>query len=239
MSKQKTSNSDITELVNKHVNNLDDNGKLQLPDDMPDWQKHVVRAEKRQRDAQSELGRTQATLRGVEASNTVLVEQALSIVPDSFQLSADELTTLNALKVSDPDAYRLRVNDLEAKAITAQEENIKTLTGEAMTKANETFIAKDRITVLQEFRSANPDTVLTDEVLVNDVPPRFMNELNAGKYDYQTYLTKVTEYLKTGKVLPGQGAGEQTNLSDLPGSNTPGKQAAENAGKTDYKKMTF
>ena len=198
--KNKTSNPDaeITELVSKHINNLDDKGKLQLPDDMPDWQKHVIRGEKRTRDAQSELSRTQTTLRASEASNDVLKGQALTVVPDTFQLNDDELKELNELKTNDPDAYRLRVNDLETKAKQAQVDNIKTLTDEAVTKANETFIAKDRITVLQEFRLANPDTVLTDEVLVNDVPPRFMNELNAGNYDYATYLAKLSEYLGTG-----------------------------------------
>lgn len=239
--KTNASNQDteLSELVSKHINNLDDKGKLQLPDDMPDWQKHVVRAEKRQRDAQSALSITQKEKRELEAKNQVLGEQVSKTFSVELELSPEEAQALEVLKYRDPDAYRLQMNDLEKTAAEKKAERLNELTQGAVTKVEEQFIAKDRITVLQEFREANPDTVLTDEVLVNDVPPRFMNDLNSGKYDYQTYLTKVAEYLKTGKVLPGQSAGEQHNLSNLPGSTTPGKQAAENAGKTDYAKVTF
>ena len=66
----------ISELVTKHIHDLDDKGKLQLPEDMPDWQKHVIRSEKRQRDAQSELGKTLARLKEQEAVNGVLLETA-------------------------------------------------------------------------------------------------------------------------------------------------------------------
>lgn len=240
MSNPTTSNkAEIAELVTKHINNLDDKGKLQLPEDMPDWHKHIIRSEKRQRDAQAELGKTQATLRGVEASNEVLRKQALSIVPGSLNLGEAELQALEVLKTNDVEAYRLQVNELEALALKQNADALAALTSEAVTKANETFIAKDRITVLHEFRSANPNTVLTDEVLVNDVPPRFMNELNAGKYDYSTYLVKVSEYLQTAKVVPNVGTGEEHSLSGMAGGKTPGKAAADEAGKSDYNKITF
>ena len=61
--KQNASNqANIAELVTKHINNLDDKGKLQLPEDMPEMEKHIIRSEKRQRDAQAELSKTQHQL---------------------------------------------------------------------------------------------------------------------------------------------------------------------------------
>jgi len=239
--KKNASNQDteLSELVSKHVNNLDDKGKLQLPDDMPDWQKHVIRSEKRQRDAQSELGRTQAQLRESNAVNGVLMETASTMVPDDFQLSDDELTALDKLKTTDPDKYRLEVNALEAKAKEAQQVKLSELTKKAATDATDAHTTKNRVTVLSEFRDANPDLVITDDVLVNDVPPRFMKGVQDGDYDYGTYLSMVKDYIGTGKKAPAGNEGDPHNIHKMNGSQTPGKKAAEKQGQGDYLKMTF
>ncbi|RLA58326.1 MAG: hypothetical protein DRQ78_12205 [Epsilonproteobacteria bacterium] len=239
--KKNASNQDteLSELVSKHINNLDDKGKLQLPDDMPDWQKHVVRAEKRQRDAQSELGRTQAQLRESKAVTDVLMATASTMVPDDFQLSDDELTALDKLKTTDPDKYRLEVNALEAKAKEAQKEKLAELTTKAATAATDAHTTKNRVTVLAEFRDANPDLVITDDVLVNDVPPRFLKGVQDGEYDYATYLSMVKDYVGTGKKAPEGNEGDPHNIHKMNGSQTPGKKAAGRQGQGDYAKMTF
>jgi len=239
--KQNASNSDtdINELVAKHVNNLDDKGKLQLPNDMPDWQKHVVRAEKRQRDAQAELGRTQADLRKSTAANGVLMDAAGTIIPDDFQLNDAELEDLKHLRTSDPDAYRLRVNDLEGKAKDAQSTKLKEATAKAGDDADLAHVAKNRLSVLQDFREANPELVITDDVLINDVPPRLLAGVTEGNYSYGEYLDKVKVYISTGKKAPGSENNDPHNINSMPGSNTPGKGAAERAGKSDYAKITF
>jgi len=229
---------DISELVNEHINNLDDKGKLQLPDDMPDWQKHVVRTEKRARDAQSELSKTQSKLRESTAVNGVLMETASTMVPDDFQLNDDELARLNQLKANDPDKYRLAVNELEAKAKDAQATKLSELTTKAAEDATTAHRTKNRVTVLAEFRNANPDLLITDDVLVNDVPPRLLAGVTAGDYSYAEYLDKVKDYLGTGKQVPSK-EGEEHNIHKMNGSQTPGKSAAEKAGNIDYAKMTF
>jgi len=232
------SNPDINELVSEHVNNLDDKGKLQLPDDMPDWQKHVIRGEKRTRDAQAELSRSQSQLRESQAVNGVLMETAGTMVPEDFQLNDAELANLNELKKNDPDTYRLEVNALEAKAKEAQATKLKEMTTKAAEDATIAHTSKNRVTVLAEFRDANPTLSITDDVLVNDVPPRLLAGVNSGEYSYAEYLGKVKAYLGAGKTVPSN-EGDAHNIHKMNGSKTPGKAASNKAGNQDYKKMTF
>ena len=235
-----SNSSQVNELVAKFSNDLDDKGKLQLPDDMPDWQKHIVRSEKRQRDAQSELGRTQTQLRESEAVNKVLSKEAMGIIPTDFEMSSEEVAALNKLKHDDPDAYRLEVNALEAKAKEFQSNKLKKLQEDAKIEVTNSYQATNRVTVLQEFRDANPDLVITDDVLVNDVPPRFMNDLNNGKIaNYHDYLVEVSKYLTGGKEVKKDDNGDPHNIHGMTGGKTPGKKAAENAGKKDYSKITL
>ncbi len=242
MENNNASNQDteLSELVTKYVHSVDpdDKSKLQLPDDMPDWQKAVIRTEKRARDAQAELSRTQVKLRESDAKNGVLMETASTMVPEDFQLNDSEIAELNQLKKTDADQYRLRVNALEAKAKEAQATKLQELTDKAATDATASHTSKNRVSVLADFREANPDLVITDDVLVNDVPPRLLAGVNSGEYSYGEYLNQVKTYLETSKKVPGKD-GEEHNIHQLAGSTTPGKKAAENEGKKSYSKMTF
>jgi hypothetical protein len=237
--KPSTNKSEAQLLVDKYINSVDDNGKLKLPDELSEIEKELVRQAKRTRDAQQALSREQRAKIELEAQARALEELAKQSLPSNFDLSQEEVNALEELKFKDPDAYRLKVNELEAKAHQQREEELKEVAEKAKAEAADSFVAKSRIQVLEEFRSANPDIPLTDDVLVNDVPPRFMKELNEGKYDYQTYLDKVVDYLKLGKGIATPKEGESNSLGSVPGGTTPGKAAAEKQGRQDYKKMTF
>jgi hypothetical protein len=237
--KQTTSADPTKELVDKYINSVDEKGKLVLPDELSPVEKELVRQAKRTRDAQSALSKERLERAKLAATNAELEKLANSIIPEDFTLSPEELKELDEIKFKDPDAYRIRLNKLEAEAKKKQADKIRELTEKAQKEAENQAVSKTRIEVLEEFRKANPDIPLTDDVLVNDIPPRFMNELNAGKYDYSTYLQKVAEYLKTGKVVAQPGATEEHNLGNLAGGKTPGQEAANKQGKQDYKKITF
>jgi len=236
-----TSNQDteLSTLVSTHVNNLDDKGKLQLPEDMPDWQKAVIRSEKRTRDAQAELSNSQTEVRGLKAENGVLKDTALTVVPDDFQLSDADLTEIEDLKKTNPEAYRLRVNKLEEDAKTHQTKAIADLTTKAREDAQTTHQATNRVSVLAEFRIANPTLIITDEVLAYDVPPRLLEGVNKGEYTYGEFLGKVKTYIESGTTVGEGNTGDPHNIQKMNGTQTPGKKAALKAGQSDYKKMTF
>ena len=230
--------SELNALVAKHLENLDSNGKLQLPEDMEPNVKEIIRLSKRTRDAQSALTKTQSKLRASEAANKVLNKVAANIIPEDFKLSEEDTAELNSLKFKDPDQYRLRLNDLETKAIQSQSTILEEKTSKAVKEANTNYEATSRVEVLNNFRIANPSNVISDEALVNDVPPRILNGVNSGEYSYHEYLVKANDYLSKGKATQ-EAAEEQHNLANMTGGKTPGKKAAENAGKNDYKKLTF
>ena len=231
--------TDISAMVNEQLKNVDDKGKLNLPDDMPDWQKHVVRGEKRQRDAQSALGKAKDQLRTSEATNKVLNDKQL-VLPANLGLSQDEITEINGLATSDPEQYRLRMNAAETNARTKAQEELDSGVTKSIEEANTSHITQNRVTVLQNFRDANPELVITDDVLVNDVPPRFMNDLTSGKYaNYGEYLEAVKGYLEKGVVIPAGNEGDKHNLNHVSGASTPGKLAGDKQKLTDLSKVSL
>jgi hypothetical protein len=116
MSVQDKGTPSVKELVDKHINNLDEKGKLQLPDDMPEVEKELIRQAKRTRDAQSALSKVRQQALEAEARAKALEEVAKQSVPSDFKISDEELRALEEIKFKDPDEYRLRVNALEQEA---------------------------------------------------------------------------------------------------------------------------
>jgi len=231
--------ADISAMVTEQLKTVDDKGKLQLPDDMPDWQKHVVRGAKRTRDAQSALGKTNDKLRASEATLQVLNDKQL-VLPPNLGLSQEEIVEINGLATSDPEQYRLRMNTAETKARATAQEELDTGVSKSIEDANNSHMTNNRVTVLQNFRDANPELVITDDVLVNDVPPRFMSDLNSGKYaNYQEYLVAVKGYLEKGVSIDEGNKGDEHNLHLMNGATTPGSKAGDRQKITDLSKVSL
>jgi hypothetical protein len=231
--------ADISAMVNEQLKSVDDKGKLQLPDDMPDWQKHVVRGEKRQRDAQSALGKANDKLRASDATLQVLKDKQL-VLPSNLGLTQDEVAEINGLATTDPEQYRLRMNAAETNARKVAQEELDSGVTKSIEEANNSHMTNNRVTVLQNFRDANPELVITDDVLVNDVPPRFMKKLNDGEYaNYGEYLEAVKGYIINGTEIPEGNKGEQHNLHDMSGKGAPGKKSGDNQKITDLSKVSL
>ena len=231
--------SGAKELIDKYINEVDEKGKLQLPDSLSEVEKELIRQAKRTRDAQSALGKKQLEAARLAAEKAELEKIAREVMPADFKLSEEEIREIEQLKTTDPEAYRIRVNKIEEAAKEAQEKRLKEIAEKAKQEAENKILAENRLQILEEFRASHPDIALTDEILVEEVPPRFMKELNEGKYDYREYLNKVVDYLQQTKVIPTPGNAEGRSLGNLAGGKTPGQEAANNQGKLDYKKLTF
>lgn len=223
--------------INEAVNNLqqDESGKWVIPEDLDEATRFAVNAERRRRDTQSAWTKTQAELARTKAENNHLVEGWSA----DFTAALDPVVQaeLAELKVTDPDAWRNKLNELEAqrKAKFAEVRN------DISTKSRNETELEYRERALQEFAAAHPDFALTDEVIKNDLPPRFLKELEDGKVSFGQFLDNAYGYLSKGKVLKPQEEvpSDKVNLSKATGSPDPSEDAVRQQLSNSYNEEIY
>lgn len=144
---------------------------------------------------------------------------------------------LDDLKFSDPDAWRSRMNQLEAEA--SNEFNSK-LTNAKQATAQQLELNR-RASILAEFEAAHPDIAFTDELLQLDIPARLTKKLETGKVTYEEFLNEVVDFVKAPKVI-GSAAKtlKQPNLGKLGGDDTPTKDSVDSRNlQQKYADMEF
>lgn len=202
-------------------NNVESGSPVKDADNQP-----AVNWEKRYKDTQAAYTRVSQEAAKLRAENAVLNEQIGSVRLD---LTEEQQKDLETLKYSDPDAWRLQLNQLE-------NEKRNSLNEEVNKKSSEMEELAKRKIVLEEFQQANPDLVLTDEVIALDIPKRITNKLEQGKISFAEFLSECKGYLTAGKVVKDTNKTlNQPNLSMVGGSAgeiKPGKDL-------DYSKITF
>lgn len=216
--------------IEQRVNTLTDSmtksetGSWTLPADVEVSEElaYAAMAERRRRDSQAEYSRVQQTAKALEAENQHLVSGWEKDV--ASKLSSTQRDELELLKHEDPDAWRVKLNEYEQANRTAFTEK----TAEIKTKVhNETELEK-RTRLLEEHNAANPELALTDDVIDNDLPPRFVRSLEKGELDFEGFIVKAAEYLGKGKVFePGTPAPTEPKLSRAAGGSTPTDTAVE------------
>ena len=83
---------------------------------------------------------------------------------------------------------------------------------------------------------------LTDEVIANDLPPRFLKELETGKVTFEEFLTNAGEFIKADKIIQGSDESTDDNTKDLSrvaGGQQPSTQAQEGDFDETYKGVIF
>lgn len=189
----------------------------------------TVNWEKRFKDTQAAYTKSRQELAEVKAKLTVLEEMATPRPSIDAKLQEE----LDDLKYSDPDAWRRRINGLEAEASQAHKEKL------AQASKHVTELER-RAIVFDEFKESHPDVHIDDDVIKFDVPPRITKKLEEGKISFSEFLEEVYNYLKSPKVIgDGNKILAQPNLSKEAGDNTPTKTASEKDSVSKYKKEIF
>ena len=229
----------FADAVNDAVKDLveQEDGSFALPEDgdySPEMRYAVV-SEKRRRDLQSTLGKSQHAKKTTDLENKALKEKLKGKV--ELKLTPEQATELNELKFSDPDAWREEMNKLESSA--SQEFN--TELAEVNTEVTQESELERRQEVLDEFNaSLSEDEQITQDVVSNDVPPRITNKLEAGEITFEEFLAEVKTYTSKGKVIQNEELGtKQPDLSKSGGTSSANDATVEADIVESYKTELF
>lgn len=217
----------IDTVVNQYVSKMTFNKEKnvwEMPDnikELPQELQFAIVAEKRRRDAQAALASATAKAKEFEVKTQKLQELLTSKV--ELELTPEQKQELDDLKFEDPEAWRRKLNQFETEARQKVLEQLNQVTEEAK-KAN--IIAQRQI-YLQQFQEANPDVIINDEVIQNDIPLRITKKLEQGEVSFEQFLTEVANYLRANKVIKTEEAPEITNIGKVGGSHKPSKNAID------------
>lgn len=215
----------------------DAKGNLVLPEDLDEDVKYAATIEKRRRDTQAAHTRDRQELNALKTQNQILLEEALGVA--ELELSEAQLEELEDLKVSDPEAWRKKMNGYEQEAKgkkrTKVEEKVKTA---AKTSLDEEEIER-RKNVLGEFLEAHEGFHLDDDVIANDIPPRITRKLEKGEITFEEFLDQCYEYTQTGKVIKQEKTNDGPNMSKAPGGKNPDSRAVKEDIVGSYKNETY
>ncbi|NCB95266.1 MAG: hypothetical protein EOM35_02180 [Negativicutes bacterium] len=214
-----------------------DDGKYILPEGLSMEMRMAVIAEKRRRDTQSEFTKTSQKAKALEAENTALKKRAIGNV--KIELTPELREELEDLKFSDPEEWRKRMNKLEQEAFSKHKKELDDEMGQVSTEILNKDELERREEVLKEFLKSHEGFELNDDILANDIPPRFSKRLETGEISFETFLQEVYDYTKTGKVIKQEGVLNQPNLSKVGGSTSPEKHAERVDIIKSYEKEVF
>jgi len=224
---------DTQAIINKAVKEVTvgEDGKYVYPDSMDPTLKAAVAATKSYRDNQSGFTKSQQSLKESEAEVTALREKLAELTLKPVELTPERQQELETLMHTDPNAWRVEMNRLEAESVATNTEAMDAVTTEVKQKAGAEFELERRFQVLEDFNSLR-DTPITVEMLDNDIPPRINTQLTEGKITFDDYLVMVADYLSKGKVVSQSNPQQTTDLNkSAGGSTTP---APNQEGAIDY-----
>lgn len=200
----------------------EETGKYEFPEDLSEDVRIAADAERRRRDTQSAYSKKAQENKSLEAENEKL--KSLLAEKTTVSLSNEEKEELDELKYSDPEAWRRKMNDLEAKA----GEDLQNTLGEISTEAGKSAELVQRQQLLDAYNEAHPGAELTDEVIKNDIPPRITNKLANGEITFKQFLDEVTVY-RSGFKVGQEEVDNPTNLGEVGG----GSEAQDDAVNGD------
>ena len=191
-----------------------------------------VNYEKRFKDTQSAYTKSQQELKAAKAKLEALEKLTQPVV----QLDEATQAQLDELKYSNPEAWRDKMNSLEAEA------KLKHLSvlSEAEKIAMQQAELEQRAQILSEYNSKHPQNPITDEVIMFDVPPRITKKLENGEISFEEFLSEAHNFLYAPKkVGDGNQTLKQPNMRDFGGGTTPTNNAVDSSIIENYKNLVY
>jgi len=212
-----------------------EDGTMVLPKDLKVSAevKYAATLEKRRRDTESALGKTRQQLKTEETVRKELEKRVTAKV--GLSLAPEDAEVLDDLMVSDPEAWRKKINELEQVATTELTKDLAKLVSTASQQTEQ----DRRAQVLEQFNKEHPDAPVTDQALVNDIPPRITRKLEEGKITFEEFLQESNDFLVSPKVIGDISVPKVTDIGLTGGSSSPSDDALANQNETDYAHTVF
>lgn len=223
----------VNEAVSKMTQGED--GNWILPEDLPEDIAFATGLEKRRRDTQSALGKSNQNLKASESKNDKYLKRLTANV--QIDLSDEEQEELAELKANDPDAWKKKLEEHEKSAADKLQEELS----DDSENASEAAEIERRDQVLKDFMKTNPELVLNDKVFKEDLPPRITGKLKEGLITFEDFLSEAKEFLETGgkKVGDGNDIEKEPDLDKTGGGSTVDKQVIKDDIHESYKKEVY
>lgn len=202
--------------------------------DIPEPIAVAVKAELRLRNTQSAYTRSQQELAKTKAVATQLTQRLESSL--DLGLSTEEARELKDLKVNNPDEWRKKVSVYETRARERLQGELRQIE-ENSTKETVVEIRKQQLAAFNESTGLQ----LTDDLIRDELPPKYMKDLEAGNIDFGTFLQNAADYLLKQKVIKGAKDKPENDpqLSKMNGGKTPSEEAIGGDIVKTYEKTIF
>lgn len=196
---------------------IDNSDELESKDITPDYEKMFKDTQAAYTKARQEIAALKTKAAALEAE----------IQEKGYQVDPEVAEELEALKYSDPEAWRQRLNAIESQKAKDIDSKI----------AAEVEIER-RTQLLNEYNAQNPDYQLNDYVAQNVLPGSFIRRLDAGEITFEGFIAEASDYLKRVKVGPGNSdkAGKTSPIRQLDGSSSPEPNGSDDKS---YKDLIF
>lgn len=195
-----------------------DNGKWQFAEgsELSDQVKFAAKTERRRRDQEGAYTKQMEEVATLKAMNEQLTAKVKT--KPSASISDEQAQELDNLKFEDPDAWRAKLNEYETQASRQLQEELVKMEQESSKQAE----VERRKIVLAQFNAQNPQLNLTDEVIIDNVPPRIIKQLETGEIAFDDFLALAKTYITTPKVLDsGTVLAAEPNMGQLQGNANP------------------
>jgi hypothetical protein len=183
--------------------------------------------EKRRRDTQAGYTKTRQEHLKVLSERDLLKQK---VTPQITQTAE-----LEDLKYSDPEAWRNRMNILEREASLGIEQELQATSA----KSAEAFELEERKQILRSFSEANPDFDITKPEVQDQIPPRYLKQLESGSISFDAFLNNVKKFVEAPKTaakdIPQT---TEDKLANIAGRATPSNEGKKSVGE-QYSNLVF
>ena len=188
--------------------------------------------EKRFKDTQSAYTKSQQELKAAKARLEALEQLTQPVV----QIDDEQRAQLERLKFSDPDAWRDKVNSLEADAKAKHLTNLNEVEHKAVMQLE----LERRADKLAEYNRLHPEAMISDDTIAYDLPPRITKRLEQGEISFDEFLIETNKYLMAPKTVGSSAKPlNQPNMGDFGGGTTPTEAAVGKSIAANYKHIIF